>query len=164
MGWWKDAVLAGIAGYGGGRVMNTATTLFQERQSASSRQRERELQGDLPTTVLVKKVADWWGANLDDDRAERMGSLVHQGLAVWTGLSAVVLMRRGMAAIPAGLTAAMSTWFVADELINPILGLTPPATEYPLVTHMRGLGGHVVLGLAVGTFLAIGRWIWPDDD
>jgi hypothetical protein len=44
-----------------------------------------------------------------------------------------------------------------DEGANYVLGLTPPAPEWPLVTHFRALAAHLVYGLALGSLLALTR-------
>jgi hypothetical protein len=44
-------------------------------------------------------------------------------------------------------------WAVNDELANTKLGLAGPPTAYPRMTHLRGLIGHLVLG--VGTDLGV---------
>ena len=35
-----------------------------------------------------------------------------------------------------------------DELLNPVLGLTPGPLAFPWQTHARGLGGHLAFGVA----------------
>jgi hypothetical protein len=53
-----------------------------------------------------------------------------------------------------GLLFGTFLWAVNDELLNARLGLSGPPTAYPLMTHVRGLIGHVVLGM--GTEIGIG--------
>ena len=38
---------------------------------------------------------------------------------------------------------------LTDEIMAPALGFTAPNRAYPLVTHLRGVAGHLVFGLAV---------------
>ena len=52
-------------------------------------------------------------------------------------------------------------WVLVDEGANPVLGLTPPATAYPLVTHVRALAAHLVYGVALGGLLLAVRRLSP---
>jgi hypothetical protein len=157
MGWGRDLALGAVAGYGASRVMDRVTTAFQERQSESSRRREREVQEEMATTVLVKKLAQSLGRKIDEHEAERLGGWVHYGMGVSTGVSAALMVHRGMPAFRAGVASALTTWLLVDEVANPVLGLTPAATDYPVVTHVRGFVGHLALGLTIGSFFAIRR-------
>ncbi len=38
---------------------------------------------------------------------------------------------------------------VVDEGLNPLLGFTARPSAYPVATHLRGLAGHLVYGLAL---------------
>lgn len=138
-------------------AMGRATTVFYERQSASSRLREDQLREEQPTTALVKRAAEAAGSKLDDEQAERLGALVHYGMGGLAGSIAVLLRRRGMGAMGAGVAAALAMWVAVDEGANYVLGLAAPATAWPLATHARGLVGHLVLGLTTGLGLAITR-------
>jgi hypothetical protein len=40
-----------------------------------------------------------------------------------------------------------------DELVNPVLGLTPGPAAFPWQAHARGLGGHLAFGAANDTAL-----------
>jgi uncharacterized membrane protein YagU involved in acid resistance len=42
-----------------------------------------------------------------------------------------------------------------DELMNPLLGFTPGPQAFPWQAHARGLGGHVVFGLATEGVLQV---------
>jgi hypothetical protein len=59
--------------------------------------------------------------------------------------------------VAAGLTVgtAVFVFVFVDEGANYVLGLTPPAPESPLVTHLRALAAHLVYGVALGSFLAL---------
>jgi hypothetical protein len=100
-------------------------------------------------------VAEAAGRKVDDQQAGRLGSLVHYGLGGFTGAVAVLLRRRGMGALGAGVAAALTVWVAVDEGANYALGLSAPATAWPLATHARGLVGHLVLGLTTGLGLAV---------
>jgi putative membrane protein len=47
----------------------------------------------------------------------------------------------------AGLPFGAAVWLFADEIVVPALGLSKPATEYPLSTHAYALASHLVYGV-----------------
>ena len=44
---------------------------------------------------------------------------------------------------------------VNDEFLNTRLGLAAPFGAYPIETHLRGLVGHLVLGVATDTTIEL---------
>jgi uncharacterized membrane protein YagU involved in acid resistance len=56
----------------------------------------------------------------------------------------------------AGTAAGLSMAVLVDEVANPLLGFTPPPQKYPLVSHLRGLAGHLVYGLGVAALVETG--------
>ncbi len=82
---------------------------------------------------------------------------MHYGLGI--GLAPVYMaLRRRTNLTPwgAGLAAGTGLYLVLDEALNPLLGFTPPPQAYPPITHLRGLAGHVVLGLALAATIEAG--------
>lgn len=161
-GWLSDVMVGSLAGYGATLVMERAATKMYEAQSESSRQREEQLRTEMPTTTLVRKMGEAAGAKVSDDRAERLGMWAHYGFGTSGGPAAALLMRHGLGAVPAGVAVGVGMWVAVDEGANAVLGLTPPATEFPLVTHARALAAHLVYGLAVGALLGTARRVLGD--
>ncbi len=44
-----------------------------------------------------------------------------------------------MSSLTAGLAVGVGMWVIVDEGANALLGLTPPAPAWPVVTHLRAL-------------------------
>ncbi len=145
-----DAVATVVAGLGAAWVMNQTTTAFRAHQSEESRRREEEASGEVAYAALVRRAAALVGQDVDPDRAERLGVSFHyaMGIALVPGY---VLLRRGLGLAPlgAGLTLGLSVSLLVDEVANPLVGSAAPPRAYPLVTHLRGLAGHVAYGVAV---------------
>jgi hypothetical protein len=74
-------------------------------------------------------------------------------------VAAVMARTTPMGPIAAGLTVGAAMFLFVDVGTNYVLGLTPPALEWPLVTHVRALAAHLVYGLALGSFLAVASGI-----
>jgi hypothetical protein len=49
-----------------------------------------------------------------------------------------------------------------DEGLNYVLGLVPPAPEWPAASHFRGLAAHLAYGLTLGAALALGDALFED--
>ncbi|MCA1673436.1 MAG: DUF1440 domain-containing protein, partial [Actinobacteria bacterium] len=45
-----------------------------------------------------------------------------------------------------GLAFGTGFSLLVDELMNPLLGLTPGPRAFPWQAHARGLGGHLAFG------------------
>jgi hypothetical protein len=154
--WFRDVLIGAGAGYAATRVMEKASTFLYERQSEEARRREEELRKDMPTTVLIRQVADWRGVKLENEQEEQLGMWLHYGFGAAGGPVATVLARTTrMGPLAAGLAVGTAMFVLVDEGANYVLGLTPPAPVWPLVTHLRALAAHLVYGLALGSLLAV---------
>lgn len=153
----KDLVWGSLAGYAATLVMERSASFFYERQSESSRQREEQLRQEMPTTTLVRRAAEIAGTKIEDERAEKLGMAVHYAFGASGGPVAALIERRGIGPLAAGLAVGTGMWVAVDEGTNAVLGLTPPAPEWPAVTHVRALVAHLVYGVVLGTLLAMGN-------
>jgi hypothetical protein len=142
--------------------MDRATTTFLERQSEESKRREKEVQPEPATTVLVKKIAGDAAGKLDDEHVRKMGGAFHYGMGIGGAYLAGIFLARGWRAIPAGMAAGTLIWLLFDEGLNYALGLAAPASEFPPETHLRGLVGHMAYGAALGGLLSVSRRLWKE--
>lgn len=55
--------------------------------------------------------------------------------------------RRLASATAFGRPFGLGFFLAVDELMNPLLGLTPAPQAFPWQAHARGLAGHVVFGV-----------------
>jgi hypothetical protein len=149
------AVGAG-AGYLAGRVMDKATTWFYDRQSDASKQREQELLPEGAPLAAARKLAGLIGAEPTDDQASTIAKAMHQSLGQGYGVAAAALTQRGVPPLAAGIAAGMGGFLVMDELANSLF-FTPPPQAYPLESHLRGVVGHLTLGVVTGALLALAR-------
>ncbi|MDK3258730.1 DUF1440 domain-containing protein [Blastococcus capsensis] len=152
-----DAALVGVAGFGAAKVMSKATTLMYAQQTDEAKEQEKEESYGVAYNVAAKKAAGLAGKELSDDQASKAGNAIHYGLALgWVPVYMVLRRRFGMTPFGAGTAAGMSMAVLVDEIGNPLLGFTPPPQKYPLVSHLRGLAGHLVYGLAVAGLVEAG--------
>jgi hypothetical protein len=152
-----DAALVGIAGFGAAKVMSKATTFMYEQQSDEAKQQEKEESYGVAYTVAAKKTAALAGKELSQEQASKGGMALHYALALgWVPVYMVLRRKAGMTPFGAGAAAGLSMAVIVDEVANPLLGFTPPPQKYPLVSHLRGLAGHLVYGLSVAVLVEAG--------
>jgi hypothetical protein len=145
-----------IAGTAATWLMDAVTTAVQKLQPAEDAARERAAwPNDQPSVVnLVDLVADHLAVRLDERARVTAAGVAHFALGGVPGAAYAVLRDR-LPALSAGrgLLYGALLWAVNDEYLNARLGLSAPPGAYPLMTHVRGLIGHLALG--VGTDVGI---------
>lgn len=154
------AVITGaVSGYVGTNVMDAVTTRLQEMESDQDRQREKRASRGVAFDVAAEKMAGVAGVTLSDRQVKFGGTLLHYGLGFTAG-ETYVLLRRGTSLNPAvaGMLTGLSIWAVVDEGINPYFGFSAPSSQYPTATHVRGLLGHLALGLATAVSAELLAW------
>lgn len=73
----------------------------------------------------------------------------HTSSGVSLHMKYAVLRRRWPAsAATLGLPFGVGFFLTVDELMNPLLRLTPRPQAFPWQTHARGPAGHVVFGVS----------------
>lgn len=152
-----DAALVGIAGFGAAKVMSKATTFMYEQQTDEAKQQAKDVSYGVAYTVAAKKTAKLAGVELSEEKASTAGMGLHYALALgWVPVYMVLRRRHGMTPFGAGAATGLSMAVLVDEIANPLLGFTPPPQKYPLVTHLRGLAGHLVYGFGVAALVEAG--------
>ncbi|MGK5114115.1 MULTISPECIES: hypothetical protein [unclassified Geodermatophilus] len=141
-----------LAGYVASRTMDAVTTLFYARQSEASRRREQELAPGGTLVQLGRQLGQVAGRDLDDAAAGRVGLALHRTFGTTYGVLAAALTRRGVHPLAAGLAVGAAAFLVVDEGTS-----LPTMTDYPLVTHARGVVGHSTVGLTIGLLLWLTR-------
>ncbi|MFW8596387.1 DUF1440 domain-containing protein [Cribrihabitans neustonicus] len=116
-----------------------------------------------PLRVAAEKTTELLGFELDEDSTRVAGMALHYASGVgWGQVNCVMRRAAGMNSLGAGVAAGASMSLLLDEIVTPALGFSAPNRTYPAATHIRGLLGHLVYGLALaGTAEAVYRLIEP---
>ncbi len=150
MGLMWTAARGAAAGAIGTWVMDRVTTAVLERQSPADTKQERAAWPNGKSSVenLVDGGAARIGLSLRPEARERLVQVTHYGLGMGPGVL-YALLRRRMPLLGAGMGVAygLLLFAVNDELMNTALGLSGPPEAYPPSSHVRGLVGHVALGV-----------------
>jgi hypothetical protein len=143
-----DVVKGAVAGALGTWVMTQTTTWLYAREAAAAREREEAARGGQTAyTAAADSLAGAMHVELSDDQKIRLGTGLHWATGIVAGAKYAVFRRywpdvsRGF-----GLLYGTAFFLAVDELMNPLLGLTPGPTAFPWETHGRGLAGHLAYG------------------
>ncbi len=148
--WSGDLLRGAIAGGVAVWIMDLVTTGFQSSQSPASLAREKAaaVDGQSSLTNLVNRVAHGVGVDLDTATRSQAVQVVHYALGVVPGaLYGAMRGRIPIVGAGRGVLYGASIWAGNDEVLNAKLGLSGPIEAYPWETHVRGLVGHLVLGM-----------------
>jgi hypothetical protein len=153
----SDSALGATAGIIATGAMDLVTTRIYQAQSEATKQRENRASHGVAYHVAARKAARALGADLNETQLTRAGAAIHYALGI-SAAPTYMLLRRSASLGPwaAGLATGLGIFGIVDEGLNPLLGLTSPPRAYPLVTHLRGLAGHLLLGLAAATTIEVG--------
>ena len=140
----------GAAGAVGVVAMDVVTWLLYRRESKAVLAREKLLRpyGKDTAHALVRKVATAAGSNVGSAEPNGMGIGVHSLLGMGPGaLYAQQRQARPWLRAGRGALYGLGLYLVNDLTAARLLGIAGPQTAYPWQAHLRGLVGHVVLGV-----------------
>lgn len=144
-----DLVKGASAGAVGVWAMDVATWALYRRQSPRTLLQEKEVRpfGVDPAHVAAARVRQLLGAEVQPE-PNAGGIFIHYQLGMAPAM-AYVRLRRRWPWLRAGRGALYGALLFAanDEIGGRLLGLMGRQRDYPWQAHLRGLVGHVVLGM-----------------
>jgi hypothetical protein len=143
-----DLLQGAVAGAAATWVMGRVTTQLYRWEGREVRAREERTNRESSSTgAAADKLAAMAGAALTANQRERAGEAIHWAIGTAAGAAYALLRRRWpSAAKMGGVPFGAGFFLVGDELMNPLLGLTPGPSAYPWQAHARGLAGHLTFG------------------
>lgn len=150
----RDALRGAVAGAAATWLMDLVTTGIFAVQAPDVTRREEAARANGKTSVanLIDRVEAQTGITVPEERRPMVEQAVHYALGVAPGAVYGVLRRYvPFARLGSGLAYGLVLFVVNDEYMNTKLGLAGPMEAYPPETHLRGLAGHAVLGVATET-------------
>lgn len=139
-----------VAGVAATWAMTRVTAAFVEQQDEDSVEAEREARaGESAYARAAGEVGRLVGADLGERQRREIGEGIRWGLGLGAGVG-YALLRPWLPGRGAGRGLAFGAAFfgLVDELALPRLGLAPGFAAFPWQTHVRGLAGHAVFGIA----------------
>lgn len=150
----RDVALGLVAGAIATLLMDKVSTWGYKLEDSKVRDYEEKLRGgDYPPEVLAKRAVELTtGATPTKETAQKAGMAIHWGYGIlWGGLFGALRNRVLGVGSAGGVIYGLGLWLMGDELMMPILKLSPPSTEFPWQNHARAMTNHV----AYGTTLAL---------
>jgi uncharacterized membrane protein YagU involved in acid resistance len=150
----RDAFRGALAGAAATWLMDLVTTGMLDAQPREVTERECAAQPNGKSSVanLVDRVESTTGVHVPMARRPTLEYAIHYGLGIVPGAIYGVIRRYlPFATVGRGLAYGMVLFAANDEYANTKLGLAGPPGAYPPETHLRGLTGHAVLGMATET-------------
>src|SRR4051812_7657160 len=146
----KDAAFGAIGGAAGTFVISKAMGLISRFQSRRDKRIERELVKEEPTEAIARIVARGVGIQLTRDQKKQLGHVVRWGYgAVWGAIYGVLRNQIPASSKAAGLPFGVALGLIGPAVLLPAFDLTPPATEFPASSHLRGLASHYAYAATV---------------
>ena len=148
----SNVLKGAVAGLVGGIVASFVMSQFQtllsamaEEEKKSKKKKEEEPANVKAAEAISENVFDH---PLKKSEKEPAGEAMHYAMGATSGLiygiaSEIV----PMTTVGLGLPFGAAVWLAADDIVVPALGLSKPATKYPLSTNAYALSSHLVYGL-----------------
>ncbi len=140
----------GAAGAVGVLAMDVVTSWLYRQESAAGLQREQQARafGMDTAHALVRRVTATLGSDAGSQQPNGTGILVHYALGMGPGaLYAQQRQQRPWLRTGRGALYGVGLFLFNDEIAARLLGIAGPQPAYPWQAHLRGLVGHVVLGM-----------------
>jgi putative membrane protein len=142
-----------LAGVAGGLLASYLMEQFQSAWSAAldamRHSKMRSGRKPDPATVRAANVISERviGRKLPRDYKSVAGEAMHYGMGASSAAVYGVLAEVApIVTIGNGVGFGTSVWLLADEIAVPAAGLSKPAKEIPLATHIYALASHLVYG------------------
>jgi uncharacterized membrane protein YagU involved in acid resistance len=144
----RDLAIGAVAGLVATRITDRVEVALDGMTPAAAKAREPH----IPEGSSAKSTASLLCRMLGFEPSERtllwVKNTIHYGLGASWGPLYCLARRHGVHPATAGITAGTLLSLLVDDLLNTVLGTTPPAHRFPPSAHLRGLATHVAWGLA----------------
>jgi len=119
-----------------------------EKPTALQREKRARAKGMDPAHAAARYLAEMIGSDAAEEEPNAAGIAIHYLLGMGPG-AAYARLRRRATWVRAGRGAMYggALFVMNDEIANRVLRLSGPQRDYPWQAHLRGLVGHVVLGV-----------------
>ena len=148
-----DAFRGALAGAAATWAMDQVTTVMLSVQAPEVTKQEEAARanGKSSVTNLVDKVEAQTGLVVPRKRRPLVEQAVHYGLGAVPGALYGIARHVPFLRAGNGLLYGLGVYALNDNYVNTKLGLASSPQAYPPETHLRGLAGHAVLGVATET-------------
>ena len=145
----RDIAMGMVAGAVATFVMDKVSAWDYTLENPKVKEAEEKMRGgEYPPEVLAKRVAQATTGSVPTQEAtEKLAMGFHWGYGViWGGLFGALRNRVPLIGSAAGLTYGTGLWLIGDELMMPVLKLSPPSSDFPWQNHARAFTNHAAYG------------------
>lgn len=151
-----ELIKGAIAGAVSVWAMDRVTWFMYKNEDPKAYLQEKKAQvnGKYVADVAVDKMLDATGKELTEKQRWYAGRGVHYFLGIAPAMLYSVF-RHKIKGLDAGRGSlfGFGLFVVMDEVIAPVAGLSSGPTAYPWQAHVRGLAGHLTVGVVIDATL-----------
>ena len=145
-----DIVIGLVAGIVATKVTDLAQGPLQRATPDYEKEREPDTPDESAAMTAARKAVELADIKAAEDDLKIFKTAIHYGLgAGWGSLYGFLRCNTDLSAASAGVVTGTALSLIVDEVLNPLLNITPPAQAYPASSHLRGLAAHLVYGIVV---------------
>jgi uncharacterized membrane protein YagU involved in acid resistance len=143
----RDLVIGAVAGFTATLVADRAAPLLHRLTPEREKAREPAIPEGSSSGAAARLLCEKFGYAPSAAALELTRRTLHYGLGMgWGPVYCFARQRLGLPPAIAGILAGTSLSLCVDEMLNSLLGTTPPSHHFPLSAHLRGLLTHLVWG------------------
>ena len=145
------ALVGAAAGAVGTAALDSLDWYLWDREDPASKQRTEAVRpcGEPPADVLVGRIEDALGADIDQQTHQKRGAAMHYAIGIAPAVGyALVRDKLPVGGVARGALFGLGLWLFQDEVLNSVTGLGAKPQDYPWQAHARGLAAHLAYGVA----------------
>ena len=146
-----NALIGAAAGAVGTVALDSVDWFLLDREDPASKRRTEAVRphGEPPADVLVGRIEDALGAEVDKETHQKRGAAMHFAIGIAPAVGyALARDRLPDLGIARGALFGFGLWLLQDEVLNSLTGLGAKPQDYPWQAHARGLAAHLAYGVA----------------
>ena len=130
--------------------------LYDAESSATRDAEDRARGGRFPYDVALARIGNRLGRSLSDGAVSEWGWRFHKAFGLLGGVGYLALRRAfPRVRMGRGLAFGAAFFLVVDELLTPLLKLSPGRRAFSWKVHARGAAAHVAYGVAAEAAAAL---------
>ncbi len=148
-----DVAFGLVAGAAATFVMDKVSGYLYQFEDEKTRKYEETMRGnEYPPEILAEKISETIaGVELNKDQKQKYGNIVHWSYGImWGGIYGALSGRVPFVDAANGLSFGTGMWLIGDEMMTPLIGLSPSSTEFPWQNHARAFANHMAYGATLG--------------
>ena len=152
-----NSLWGAVAGFTATFALSAVSSAIYAQESKTNWLREEwARKGKSANRIAVDRLSGAAGVSLSKSQTAAAEGALHFGIGAGAGATyGAIRPHIPVNPIVKGLGFGTTLWLVADEGINPALGLAAGPASYPWQTHARGLAAHLTFGLATEAILSL---------